>query len=534
MPMSLMTFGHLYLIILLTPNTNKEKHMSNNKSNSSFLNDTLVFLTGVVLAAIIVIFSVANIMHYTAHLEADIASETLLSEVLYENNHIQPDTWIASTATRIIGPPLLASFIYPLTGYNLNLSMGIACTVMMLILCLCMLFFCRSIGLNWLQSLTAILIMFMLSSPSDETQRMLYLYANYYVAHFIPMFIILGLYARALKKRKLPVLFWIIGIVLAVINGIQGMHASMFVYLPLLGAELLRTLIFYIKKRRALKDTTLWAFVLSAICLVCAKIFGAYMSGGASRNIRHAPEKFMDVVLPNFLDVLPYSRLKWVVIGFIVLAVIGYVISFFHYNKSPELWSALPIVFGIIVVLLSATFTTAEVAPRYFVMQVFAVGIGCSILMRLFKYQNGFIVAILAVVYGAVSVTVFYDGLIASDNSESSAYYQIATWMESKGYEYGYSTFDHANTITVMSNNRVKVRGIDSFEKLNGIKWLTDATWYPPTKDTAGKTCYIVTKHTKDDFDTWLSENNPKIVDSQDIEGFTVYVLDKDYTVMNP
>ena len=493
----------------------------------------LIFLTLILLLSVMWVYGAANISHYTAHLEADIAGETVLAEVLYENHHVQPGTWVASTATRIIGPPLLASFIYPLTGGNLNLSMGIACTVMMILMAVVTYYFCRTIGMSVLSGLVSVLLMFVLCAPADETQRMLYLYANYYVGHFIPMFIILQIYAAALKRGgRLTAAEWMIGTILAVINGFQGIHASMFFYLPLLGTEILRRGVLFLRKEKEKRNAvSVWSVVICAIAFALAKIFGAYMSSGASRNIRHAPEKFIGEVLPNFRAVLGYGRLEFLVLILVFIAIAGYCLAVRNFGERPELWSIIPIFAGIVVVLLSSTFTTAEVAPRYFVMQVFAVGIGVGVFIELFSAQKSYWLSLLAVVYGLFSLVAFYEGLVENDYSEDSGYMQVARWMQDNDYEYGYSTFDHANTITVMSNNAVKVRGINSFNEMEGIKWLSDSTWYPPAKSPEGYTCYITTSYTQGDFESWLIENDAQVIETAQVENFKIYVLDHDYTV---
>ena len=493
----------------------------------------LTVLTSVLIIVVMWIYGVANISHYTAHLEADIASETLLAEVLYENNHIQPDTWIKSTAMRIIGPPLLASYIYPLVGKNLILSMGIACTIMMMLQGIVIYFFCKSIGMSILSRLLSVLLIYILCAPADETQRMLFLYANYYVGHFIPMFIVLQIYAKSLRNEdKVSIKEWLIGIALAIICGIQGIHASMFFFLPLLGTELLRRGIMYIRKKKVVSNSvSLWVVLNCCIALVLAKVFGAYMSSGASRNIRHAPEKFIEEVIPNFIEILGYGRLWPIVALFVLFAIVGYYSAMMRFETTPELWSIIPIVIGIMVVILSSTFTTADVAPRYFIMQVFAVGIGVGVFIDYFELKKSYWIALIVIIYGLVSANSFYDELIKEDNSEISSFMQVAKWMQEKGYNYGYATFDYANPITVISNNTVKVRGINSFSELEGIKWLTDKTWYPPIKSAEGPTCYITTSNSDDEFQMWLDSNSATVLKIYKVDSFIIYVLDHDYTV---
>ena len=485
-----------------------------------------------VLLAVIYVYSCANIQHYTAYMEADIASETLLAQVLYENGHVQPDTWYMSTGRRILSPPMLASFLYGPTGGNLNVSVGVACSIMMILLLASMLYFNRQLGLGLMESLVMVVLSFVLSSPANETQRMLFLYSSYYVGHFTCMFLVLAFYAGALKEDRVYLPHVLITVPLAIVNGAQGMHASMFFYMPLLGAEILRRLTSFVTKKKDEKNSiTVWVVAISMLSLISVKIFGDHFAGEVSRNLRHAPEKFFDIVLPFFREVLGYGRMPWLILIFVLTAVAGYAFGIRKFGEKKELWSTLTVPFGVIVVIISTTFTTAEAAPRYYLMQVFCVGIGVALLIELYKHELSLILTALVIVYGAFSALVFNRELIINDHSAETEYAQIADWMEEKGYEYGYSTFDHANTITVISNNAVKVRAVNNFTELKGARWLTDSSWYPPSKDAAGATCYVVSGAHDSEFAEFEKTGKAKIIDKKDFDSFTVYVTDRDYTV---
>ncbi len=519
----------------------------------TFIYNLLTILAAATVIAVICIYSWGNIYHYNAYMESDIASETLLAKVLYENGHVQPDTWQMSTAKRILSAPMLASFIYPLTGFDLNTAMGLGCSIMMIALVATMLYFGRQLGLGILESLLVILLSLVLSSPGNETQRMLYLYASYYVGHFISMFIVLGVYAGMLKGQKISIPGILITIPLAVLNGFQGTHAGMFFYMPLLGTEVLRVLHLFIKKRRGNGEEpgndpgetdsdshlspaqeyviTAWVLVVSVISVVVPRFFGSYMVDGVSRNIRHAPEKFFEIVLPFFLEVLGYGRLQLLVYIFVLAALVGYVLAVRNLDKNPELFSIFPILFGVIVVILSTTFTTAEAAPRYYLMQVFVVGAGIAVLMTLYRHELMLILAALVIAYGVHSAAVFYQGLIANDISGDQELARVTQWMEENGYDYGYSTFDHANMATVLSNDRVRIRPVNSFEEMEGAKWLSDSTWYPPAKDASTPVCYVVSEPRLEEFDKFLDREEPKILEKKEFGYYVVYVTDHDYTI---
>ena len=128
-------------------------------SKASKIVDVVLCLVAAALTIwIVLIFADANINHYTAYMDADVAGETLLAKACWENGGWQPDTWFMSTGREIFAAARFAPFIYPYVGYNLNLSMGIACTIMVIALVGCMLFFNFEIGLTLKESLIMLIL----------------------------------------------------------------------------------------------------------------------------------------------------------------------------------------------------------------------------------------------------------------------------------------------------------------------------------------------------------------------------------------
>ena len=531
-----------------------------------------LLLLDTVLVLILWTYATADLGHYTARMDADIASETLLGVRIFENGFRQPDTWVVSTHNYVIMAPNLASFIYPIVGKNMNLAMGLAIVILFLLMAWLMYVCLNEVGLSHVGVISAMILSFSLMRTSDDIQQMIFLYAAYYVVHFITLFLLLILYNRAIKKDKVSL--WVFGLtlLLSFLNGLQGMHAALFCYMPLLGVEIVRRFVSFIKKEKQSNFKILgWLLSTAFLSVFATKIVGSYTLG-ASRNIRHAGEKFVEYVWPFFLDVISFENMPVLVALFCVLAAVGY---FFMIKElltggkehapacagapaSSPFWSMLAFPFGVIVCMLSSTFTTAEAAPRYYVMILFVVGVGVALFMHFLKEllekRNcklaeskagnrsgkgvmaiaGYVVlavAALVIVYGTDKAYGFNKDLIVNDNSSDCATAKVANWMEDHGYEYGYSTFNHANPITVMSNNKVKVRAVNSMKEMQGAKWLSDKTWYPPYRSSEGPTCYIVSDSGDEDFAEFLAAQQPTIIEEDDVEGYSIYVLDHDYTV---
>jgi len=529
----------------------------------------ITVIMAVVVLALLFVFISANIFHYTARMEADIASETLLGTVIYDNGFVQPSTWYASTTVRVISVPNLAAFIYPLVSQNANLAAGIACVIMMVLLLAVMIVYFRQIGFSWAQVLTSLVIILSFTNAADEFQRMLFLYASYYVSHAITLFIILIFYNKWLKDNKVSWWTLALSLLIAVLNGLQGMHACLFCYIPLVVVEVLRRFVFWIREKKQSDPFILiWTAILFVVSFGCTKIF-ATTNFGASRNIRHAFEKFVGEVCPVIGTTLSFNRLPVLVILVLAAALAGFVIYIFKLvkyagkkfdedifqnyraalsdykldssDKTYRYWSMLVFPFGFILCVLLETFTTADVAGRYFLMLLFTVATGFSLLIHQLKEKfqdfallRGIILtASLFVVafYGAFSAVVFYSDLVINDYSYDTYAYKAYNWMAENGYTYGYTTFDYANYITVMGNNTVKVRAVNNMAEMAGCKWLSDTTWYPPVKSQEGETCYIVSEAMTEDFNVFLETYEPEIVNTEEVGKFVIYVLDHDYTL---
>lgn len=497
------------------------------------------YIAAVLLAASIVslvfVFANANISHYTARMESDIASETLLATVLYENNFIQPDSWYASTAIRLISTPNLAAFIYPLVGCDANLAMGISCTVMMVIMLVVMGLYCKQTGFPVLAALSSIMLVLAFTKPSDEWQRMIFVYASYYVSHIITLFMILMLYNRAVRKQKVELWVFALSMLVAVVNGLQGMHGCLFIYFPLLGLEIVKRVIFRIKTMKLdRKHIFAWVVLMTAVSIIASKLTSSN-NIGASRNIRNALPKFREEVWPSIVDMVALDNYGTLRVVIIIAAILGYLMAlgklFGREKEDSARYSVLLFPAGFVVCLLLTTFTTVEVAGRYFLMLLFTVAVGDALFIMNVKSDSVKAFTFFIAIFGLLQAAMFNDALVIHDDAANVDNYKVAAWMNEKNYEYGYSSFDHANYITVMGNNTAKVRAVNNMKEMKGCKWLTDTNWYPPIKSADGPTCYIVTEHLNQEFSEFMDREEPKVIETAEIGKFTIYVLDHDYTM---
>lgn len=86
---------------------------------------------GIVL--FLTLICLVNVFYYNYRMNADIASEALLGQLIWDNGQWIPDSWYPSTEVRITGTANLSALFYGITE-NMGLSMGLACVSAVLLI----------------------------------------------------------------------------------------------------------------------------------------------------------------------------------------------------------------------------------------------------------------------------------------------------------------------------------------------------------------------------------------------------------------
>ena len=78
-----------------------------------------------------------------------------------------------------------------------------------------------------------------------------------------------------------------------------------------------------------------------------------------------------------------------------------------------------------------------------------------------------------------INVYTVYRPILKAEEPTASDALEVVNYLEENGYEMAYSTFENANKMTALSNGKVNVYAINSFETMDICKWLTNADGYP-------------------------------------------------------
>lgn len=359
------------------------------------------------IALMFVLIAGVNLFHYCYKMNADIASEAVFAQLIWESGEWIPSSWYPSTELRILGTPNLASLFYAITK-NMNLAMGIACTVMTAGILLSGYFFISQFSFDRIQKL-AFLLLCLIIPNHFVTLELVYLMAGYYAVHVIILFFAMGVYARMINGKTVNILCWSAIVFLSFVMGMQGMRGILILGGPLMVTETTRQ--FYSvfvhkwKEKRSLMTCGWCFFVLLAGYAGTCMPFSVGQEG-LSRNIRRGLHKLWETVIPDVSACLGWAETgiwgKAIILMLLSAGVLGLIYSvkqiFTQSHISNDTWIYLMLWCSPIITMLLAAFTTVESSERYYFIFLYALAfgwvcllqriVGCSKILRGGVYGN--------------------------------------------------------------------------------------------------------------------------------------------------
>lgn len=516
-------------------------------------------VAAILITAMIVVFG-CNIFHYNYKMNSDIGAEAVLGRLIWDSKEIIPASWYPSTETRIIATPQAAALFYGLTG-NMDLSMGLACCTMTIGIVLAIRFFMKKAGSSRISCL--LMCLFCLGLAGNIIiMELLYVFAGYYAIHVIAFFFILNCYSSLLQEdwkadkgsyRKIC-RKCMIGLILAFLLGMQGTRGILITFGPLFGIEMIRILYERICRSRYQKkgiilgkqqEKILFLWVSGLLVLSFLGTQMPFSSGQEiSRNIRNGFAKLVQVVLPDTWKAVGFSEgdpVRNICLGLLVLNVVIWVIVLLiHMLKWQELssleWCFLVTAASPVVTALIVAFTTVESSERYYFMWIFSMAFaailsfeclrkGMTAGISAWKALTVITLTAAGIVIG-INVHTVYQPILKAEEPTASDALEVVNYLEENGYEMAYSTFENANKMTALSNGKVNVYAVNSFETMDICKWLTNADGYPEDgiadQDDA---VYIVPEARMEEFERFL-DTGVKCDRKDTIGSYSIWVLD--------
>lgn len=500
----------------------------------------LIFLTLICLA---------NIFHYNFRMNADIASEALLGQLIWDSGQWIPESWYSSTEVRIIGTANLSALFYGITG-NLGLSMGLACVSAALLIGYSMIFLMRE-ALGGVKSHWILMAFLMLALPADYSLlEVLYLFAGYYAGHTAVLFLTLGVYGGILRRKSMYGLMFI-SIFLAFLLGMQGSRGLLIIYGPLFAVEIVRYFYIFLTRikniaireqkqsiKPELKIST-WV-IINCVANYLGSCMPVSVTFGFSRNIRKGFYKLWEVVIPDVMAVLGFrnvgifGRICLVFLLLNAVYILFLIILKIWKKKDPEAleWIYLVVCASPIMTIFMVSFTTVESTGRYY--YTFLIMLSMAVVL-LFEQNKRYLCSVKFLAWVAVgylsitNIINLYVPIMGCEEPPENEYIEVTNYLERNGYSLVYATFENANTMTVISNGKVKVVSVASVERMDICKWLSSTSWYPPEISRNQITAYIITENQMPEFQHFLTNSDGVVWEADQIGRFHIYISDYNY-----
>lgn len=477
-----------------------------------------------------------NVLHFNYAINADLASDAVLSALIWDSKEIVPSTWYLASETRIICTPNIGALFYGLTG-NMVLAEGLACCLMTVLILLSLLYFAHAIEMNprfcLLFGVTCLIM-----PNSFAVLELLYLFASYYAIHVVVLFLTLGIYIEYIKREKISGIKYIISIVLALILGLQGTRGILVIYGPLFGMECIRQIYsFYSGNRKINLRTAVWTLCLLLVSFA-GTCFPISIGQDISRNIRNGFPKLLFEVIPDFYSIIGFDKIN--IVGKICLIIFllisaGILIRILYcmcYRKSISLseWGYLVLCSSPVVSVLAVSYTTVESSERYYFLIFFVMAYGCVLAFQKMRGSFKGLLGILVSIYAVVIICNVYVPVIKSDRRPQTEMYDVIDYLIEHDYKLAYSTFDYANTMTVMANNEIKVVPVASVEKMNICRWMSSTEWYVPNVPYEAKTAYIISEPNFESFQVFLKKHEENVFYREKIGNYYIYTSDFNFS----
>ena len=137
---------------------------------------------------------------------------------------------------------------------------------------------------------------------------------------------------------------------------------------------------------------------------------------------------------------------------------------------------------------------------------------------------------LLALTTGSRAAWINMDQLLLRDETENSWLAKAGRVLEEKGYDHAYSTFYLAGSVSVLTNGRVQVAQLDQFRDMKAMKWLSDASWYPPLTKREEKTAFLVTEANRKDMELFLQKHPDLLLGVTELDGLRIYECKRNVT----
>lgn len=472
------------------------------------------------------ILVILNIFWGNHWIDSDMAAEMIFSKLLTEEGRLiaTPD-WYYSTEFRILYTQLIMVPLHHVFSdwHVIRVLTNIVFYLMMLA---SFFFACKPLHIRKRNVCLCALALLVPVSEAVMTHLQM---GNTYMSHVILCFCVMGLFLRLSNKEdqgsKKQAAYAVIFGILCVILGISGVRYLLDILVPLV-----LTAVVYVMGSTAfgeLRQTPskkaslsflqservryVWVSGAGVVCggvgylinaLYISKIyqfqtydttnFISIHDGVFFNRVQNAVGQLLQMF--GYIENKAFLSLRGIItiLSFVMLFVLGFVwVKCMTYRnkeqagqgKHPEECSREFIVLfsgvSLLLHLFVFVFTTSTMADRYF------IPIAIFFLMTLAVYMEWEAlafdrVAVCLILGGCLTLAGVktYYSFVNNDKNENR--YEMAEYLVSEGYEFGYASYWNSNIMTEISDGRLDMANLWSLESLGDFKWSSKVSSYEP------------------------------------------------------
>lgn len=487
----------------------------------------LDYVSMIALAGAFLILIVVNICWGNHWIDSDMAAEMIFSKLLAEEGKLVATAdWYYSTEFRVLYTQLIMGPLHRIfTDWHV---IRVITNVVFYVLMLASFWFvCKPLAIKKRNICLCALALLVPVSEAVMTHLQM---GNTYMSHVILCFVTFGLFLRlcdrsAKKSGGRYIVYGVLFAILCVILGISGIRYLLDLLVPMV----LTAIVFVMRghgffsfreapsrERLAglLKCEQAGYLYVSLAGMVCggtgylinalfiSKMY-QFQTYDTTNFIAVHEGVFMDRVqnaLGELLQMFGYIENKAflslrgliTILAFVMIGVLGYAwAKAMRYSEVQTLaleepaeqnqrrFTVLFAGISLVLHLFVFIFTTSTMVDRYFI----PIAIFFLLVLAIYMEWEGRVfdrVAVCLVLGGSLCLAGLktYYSFVTNDKNETR--YEVADYLVSEGYTFGYASYWNSNIMTEVSNGELEMANLWSLESLGDFKWSSKVSSYEP------------------------------------------------------
>lgn len=424
----------------------------------------------------------------------DMYEDVILSVEMWKGKTIFPSNWVFGNQVYVVATPVLAAFVYGLTG-NALLSMGIASSIMAILVLLSFEWMLRTVFSRLRDRLVAVIVLItMIAFFGDAVEfvngwQLLFTLCTFYACYAITTFLAFGCYLRKESPRSMVALTAL----LCFATGIQSLRQTAITILPMIAMELLCIFWRAYKKEKLVTEAfwlTLVFTVANLLGVVAGKsipvaqqhIYGTVNFASIREYLTRFYENLKLISVLVAIKRFKYSTWKMPIL---LVGVVFGAVCVWRYRKEKEAALLYLMILSLLAILGIGTITKMEMREIYYFM-IYPLA-ACMITLLVSKSSPKMESALLGAVIVAFPVCWHIDVMPSFEqihDREQDISYQVYEDLRDSGIATMYSSWNRCEKVAIAGNLEINAGFWDrEDEPFNPIPYLCKTDTFNATPE---------------------------------------------------